>query len=107
MQIKFTPVTQHCGGVKVSFQPDATDTSNKMIYIDGIKKPLILPRGIYCRYIKEISLNVCNTAICVSYNLVEMLNLYNEELEQDLRNQVGFQEVSDDDIDFTFFAGIK
>ena len=106
MQIKFTPVTQQCGGVPVQFQPDASDTSNKMIFIDGIKKPLILPRGIYCRYIKSMWLNACNTAICVSYTLVEMLNLYNEELEQDLRNQVGFQEVSDEDIDFTFL-GIK
>ena len=106
MQIKFTPVKCQCGGIPVRFVPDASDSSDKMIFIDGIKKSLILPRGIYCRYIKSMSLNACNSAICIDYNLVEMLNLYNEELEQDLRNQVGFQEVSDDDIDYSFL-GIK
>jgi hypothetical protein len=75
-----------------------------MIIIEGIKKPLLLPRGIYCRYIKSVSLEACKKAICISFNLVEMLNLYNEEIEEDLRNQVGLQEVDDADIDYALLG---
>jgi hypothetical protein len=104
MQIKFTPVTQQFGGLNVRFWSDPDDPTNKMIIIEGIKKPLLLPRGIYCRYIKSVSLEACKKAICISFNLVEMLNLYNEEIEEDLRNQVGLQEVDDADIDYALLG---
>jgi hypothetical protein len=100
MQIRFIPVTK-TSGINLKFYSYDPDVSDKFVEIEGIKRPLLLPRGIYCRYINSISANICSRSVCLNYTLKDILNLFNAEIEEDLRNQIGFQEIEDAEIDFS------
>jgi hypothetical protein len=88
----------------VEFHALPDDDTDKWIIVDGIKVPLFLPFGVYFRHIKTISYHMCNSAICLEFTLVKILELFNEQLENEYWKLCAYRNIENDKIDFSRFG---
>jgi hypothetical protein len=102
MTIQFHPTNEH-RGQNVTFTK--SDIDPKFIRISGILKDLLLPHGIYFQMVDSISYNRCSIGFCFNYKLKDIMALYAEEKIEDERSKIGYQEISDEDINWSELPG--